>query len=118
MLEDSTSQLIERKEEIPEIPNYMKEKMISFYTATVFSTIIVFFAIISLIINIKRKSNKRIVLSIILPIIAIIISKFLEIVVLKNGRVASSIIFIIVTLIVMLSILISLFTMILIKKKK
>ena len=130
MLEDNTSQLIERKdddltsllteqkEEIPQQPNYMRERNISFYTATVFSSIIIFCAIISLIVNIKRKSKKRIVLSIILPIIAIIISKFLEIVVLINGTESSSIIFIILTLIVMISIILSLFIMIFKKTKK
>ena len=134
MLENSTSQLIERKDEdltlllieqkqeIPEQPNYMKEKNISFYTATVFSTIIVFCAIISLIVNIKRKSTIKIMLSIILPIVSIIVSKLLERVVLlnilKNGTESSSIIFIIATFIVLLVILLSLAIIIFKKDKK
>ena len=134
MLENSTSQLIERKDEdlisllieqkqeITEQPNYMKEKNISFYTATVFSTIIVFCAIISLIVNIKRKSTIKIMLSIILPIVSIIVSKLLERVVLlnilKNGTESSSIIFIIATFIVLLVILLSLAIIIFKKDKK
>lgn len=120
--EDSTSLLTEQKQEIPEQPNYMKEKNISFYTATVFSTIIVFCAIISLIVNIKRKSAIKIMLSILLPIVAIIISQLLERVVLlnvlKNGTESSSIIFIISTLIVMFVIFLSLAIMIFKRPKK
>ena len=134
MLEDNTSQLIERKDEnltsilieqkqeIPEPPNYMKERTISKYTVTVFATVIVFCAIISLIVNIKRKSTIRIVLSSILPIVVIIISKFLEQIVLnnvlKNGTESSSIIFIIATLIIMSVIFLSLVIMIFKKTKK
>ena len=134
MLEDNTSQLIERKDEnltsilieqkqeIPELPNYMKERTISKYTATVFATVIVFCAIISLIVNIKRKSTIRIVLSSILPIVAIIISEFLEQIVLnnvlKNGTESSSIIFIIATLIIMSVIFLLLVIMIFKKTKK
>lgn len=120
--EDLTSLLIEQKQEIPEQPNYMKEKNISFYTATVFSTIIVFCAIISLIVNIKRKSTIKIMLSIILPIVAIIVSQLLErgvlLNVLKNGTESSSIIFIIATFIVLLVILLFLAIIIFKKDKK
>ncbi len=73
-MEDATSQLVEINDDIPEIPNYMRERNISTYTATVFTTIIVICAIISLIVNIKRKSTKRIVWSIVLSIIAVTIS--------------------------------------------
>ena len=120
--EDLTSLIIENKQEIPKQPNYMKEKNISFYTATVFSTIIVFCAIISLIVNIKRKSTIKIILSILLPIVAILVSQLLEKVVLlnvlKNGTEASSIIFIIATLIIMFVILLSLAIMIFKKPKQ
>ena len=120
--EDSTSQLIEQKQEIPEQPNYIKEKNISFYTATVFSTIIIFCALISLIVNIKRKSTIKILLSIVLPIIAVIISKKKKKTVLlnirRNGMEASSMIFIIATLIVMTVIFLTLIIMIFKKTKK
>lgn len=53
--EESISTLIERKKEVPKQPNYMKEKNISFYIPTAFSSIIVICAIISIISNIKRK---------------------------------------------------------------
>ena len=112
--------IIENKSE-PEIPNYIKEKNTSFYTATVLSTIIVICAIVSLIVNIKRKSKVRITLSVILPIIAIITSQLLERVVLqnviKNGTEASSIGVILPIVIGMIGILITLIAMI-IKTKK
>ena len=95
---------------------------ISFYTATVFSTIIIFCALISLIVNIKRKSTIKILLSIVLPIIAVIISQLLEKTVLlnirRNGMEASSMIFIIATLIVMTVIFLTLIIMIFKKTKK
>lgn len=119
---DSTSQLIEQKQEIPEQPNYMKEKNISFYTTTVFSTIVVVCALISLIVNIKRKSTIKIVLSIVLPIIAIIVSQLLDRMVLlnirRNGTEASSMIYIIASLIVMTVIFLTLIIMIFKKSKK
>ena len=121
-MEDTTSQLVEINDDIPEIPNYMRERNISTYTATVFTTIIVFCAMISLIVNIKRKSTKRIVWSIFLPIIAITISKLLQRIVLwnvlTNGVEASSAIFIIITFIILFIILLMLAIMIFKKTNK
>lgn len=121
MSEEYQNLLILENNSEPEIPNYIKEKNTSFYTATVLSTIIVICAIVSLIVNIKRKSNIRIALSVILPIIAIIISQLLERAVLqnviKNGTGASSIGVILPTVIGMICILIALVVMIIRKKK-
>lgn len=104
----------------PEIPNHIKEKNISFYTPTVLSTIIIICAIISLIANIKRKSNKRIIFSIILPIVAILISQMLKGAVLRNvvenGTEASSMGIIVPTIIALIGIIVALVVMI-IKKK-
>jgi len=103
-----------------EMPNYMKERNISSYVPTVLSTIIVICAVISLIANIKRKSNIRITFSIILPIIAILISQLLKGAVLRNvmenGTGASSMGIIITTIITLIVILVAVIVMI-IKKK-
>ena len=66
MIENTESLLIEQKQDMPEMPSYLKERNISNYGTAVRSTIIVVCALISLIINIKRKSTIRIILSIIL----------------------------------------------------
>ena len=120
-MEDTASQLVEIKDEMPEAPNYQKEQRDSTYVTIIFPTIIVVFAIISLIVNIKRKSTIRIVCSIILPMIAITVGKLLEVIILwnvsTNGREASSAIFIIATLIIMLIILLILVIMIFKKTK-
>lgn len=120
-MEDSALQLVEVKEEMPEVPNYLKEQRNSTYVTIIFPTIIVVCAIISLIVNIKRKSTIRIVCSIILPMIAITVGKLLEVIILwnvsTNGREASSAIFIIATLIIMLIILLTLVIMIFKKTK-
>ena len=120
-MEDTASQLVEIKEEMPEAPNYQKEQRDSTYVTIIFPTIIVVCAIISLIVNIKRKSTIRIVCSIILPMIAITVGKLLEVIILwnvsTNGREASSAIFIIATLIIMLIILLILVIMIFKKTK-
>lgn len=120
--EDLTSLLIEQKDDIPEQPRYMKEKNISFYTATVFSTIIVLCAVISLIVNIKRKSKTKIILSIVLPIVAVIAGQILEKIVLlnvlNNGTEASSGAYIITTITIMTVILFALAIMIFKRNKK
>ena len=104
-----------------EMPNYMKERNISSNVPTVLSTIIVICAVISLIANIKRKSNIRITFSIVLPIIAILISQLLKGAVLRNvienGTGASSMGIIIPTIIALIGILVAVIVMI-IKKKK
>lgn len=120
-MEDTALQLVEIKEEMPEVPNYLKEQRNSTYVTIIFPTIIVVCAIISLIVNIKRKATIRIVCSIILPMIAITVGKLLEVIILwnvsTNGRETSSDIFIIATLIIMLIILLTLVIMIFKKKK-
>lgn len=120
-MEDTALQLVEIKEEMPEVPNYLKEQRNSTYVTIIFPTIIVVCAIISLIVNIKRKSTIRIVCSIILPMIAITVGKLLEVIILwnvsTNGREASSAIFIIATLIILLIILLTLVIMIFKKTK-
>ena len=120
-MEDTALQLVEIKEEMPEVPNYLKVQRNSTYVTIIFPTIIVVCAIISLIVNIKRKATIRIVCSIILPMIAITVGKLLEVIILwnvsTNGRETSSDIFIIATLIIMLIILLTLVIMIFKKKK-
>ena len=83
-MEDTALQLVEIKEEMPEVPNYLKEQRNSTYVTIIFPTIIVVCAIISLIVNIKRKATIRIVCSIILPMIAITVGKLLEVIILWN----------------------------------
>lgn len=121
MIENTESLLIEQKQDMPEMPSYLKERNISNYGTTVLSTIIVVCALISLIINIKRKSTIRIILSIILPIIAIAISKWLKLSVLlnqmKNGIESSSLAFIVITISALVAILLTLIVMIFKKMK-
>lgn len=104
----------------PEIPNYIKERNISSSIPTVLSTSIVVCAIFSLVANIRRKANKRIIFSIILPIVAILISQIFKGLVLRNtianGAEASSMGIIVSTIIALISILATLVVM-LIKKK-
>ena len=121
MIENTESLLIEQKQDMPEMPSYLKERNISNYGTTVLSTIIVVCALISLIINIKRKSTIRIILSIILPIIAIAISKWLKLSVLlnqmENGIESSSLAFIVITISALVAILLTLIVMIFKKMK-
>jgi len=121
MSEEYQKLLTIKNETKAEMPNYMKERNISSSIPTVLSTMIVVCAIISLIVNIKRKSNIRITFSIILPIVAILISQLLKGAVLlnvvKNGTDVSSMGFIIPTIITLVGILVTLVIMI-IKKKK
>ena len=116
MRENTESLLIEQKEDRPEMPSYLKERNISNYGTTVLSTIIAVCALVSLIINIKRKSTIRIILSIILPIIAIAISKWLKLSVLlnqmENGIESSSLAFIVITISALVAILLTLIVMI------
>lgn len=116
MPEEYQNLLILENNSEPEIPNYMKERNISSSIPTVLSTIIVVCAIISLIANIKRKSNIRIIFSIILPIVAILISQILKGAVLRNvienGTEASSMGIIVPTIITLIGILVALVVMI------
>lgn len=120
MPEEYQNLLILENNSEPEMPNYMKERNMSSSVPTVLSTIIVVCAIISLIANIKRKSNKRIIFSIILPIVAILISQMQKGAVLRNvvenGTEASSMGIIVPTIIALIGIIVALVVMI-IKKK-
>ena len=120
MPEEYQNLLILENDSEPEMPNYMKERNMSSSVPTVLSTIIVVCAIISLIANIKRKSNKRIIFSIILPIVAILISQMQKGAVLRNvvenGTEVSSMGIIVPTIIALIGIIVALVVMI-IKKK-
>ena len=69
---------------VPEQPRYLKDRNIANNYTVVLSTIIVICAIVALITSIKRKSKKRIILSVILPIFAIIISRLLPLLLINN----------------------------------